>query len=163
MRASKPFGFIIGLSLAAFIHLYHRTSTPTNLAPPTPTEDTESTGSPLSQDSKESLVAIRSRESRAVEPRSSRVDIKASNSMTSDAIAGIKSEQQRLIALTMPLEHNAKRLGNAMIALLRDLDINRIVHDGKNIDRRILASDIEAAAPIPVVPYGPKLGLLPNQ
>ena len=83
--------------------------------------------------------------------------------MTSDPIAVIKSEQQRLIALTAPLEHNAKRLGTAMIALLRELDVNRMERDHKNIDRRILISDIEASAPIPTVPFGPKLGLIPNQ
>ena len=83
--------------------------------------------------------------------------------MATDEIAVIKAEQQRLIAFTNSLEHNAKRLGSAMIVLLREIDVNRMIQDGKSVDPQELIAEIEAAAPIPNVPYGPKLGLVPNQ
>lgn len=82
--------------------------------------------------------------------------------MFEDPVAATKAEQRRYIGFAEPLEHNAKRLGHAMIVLLREKDVERVIREGTSASRQELISEIETAAPIPSVPYGPKLGLVPN-
>ena len=163
MNRSRLLGLIIGFSLTVLIRLYREHPTLKNPAKNSAAEVTIASNPASTRNIERSPVTKLRRDFQSAESKASWTNPAGRGPLGTDEIAVIKAEQQRLIAFTHSLEHNAKRLGNAMIALLREVDVNRIIQDGKSVDPQELIAEIEAAAPIPNVPYGPKLGLVPNQ
>ncbi len=162
MNRSRIFGFAIGVLLACTIVFFDPRTTQSNsavvlsdkIAQPPETPPSRSfdrhVATPVARD----RVGTRSNDFRTISARE--------GLLSEDPVATSKAEQRRFIGFAEPLEHNAKRLGHAMIALLREKDVERVMHDGHSASRQELLSEIETAAPIPTVPYGPKLGLVPN-
>lgn len=163
MNRSRLLGLIIGFSLALFIHLYREHPTLDNPEKNSAAEVAIASNPSSTRNIERSPVAKLRRNFQSAESKASWTNPAGRGPVATDEIAVIKAEQQRLIAFTNSLEHNAKRLGSAMIVLLREIDVNRMIQDGKSVDPQELIAEIEAAAPIPNVPYGPKLGLVPNQ
>ena len=163
MNRPRLLGFTIGFSLALLIHFYREHPTLDNPEKNSAAEPAIASNPSSTRNIEKSSAAKLRRDFLSAELRASRTNSAGSGPLVTDEIAVIKAEQQRLIAFADSLEHNAKRLGNAMIVLLREMDVNRMIQDGKSVDPQELIAEIEAAAPIPNVPYGPKLGLVPNQ
>jgi hypothetical protein len=80
-----------------------------------------------------------------------------------DAIAAKAAEQKRFIEAASPLQGHGRQLAYAVIGLLREKDVERWIQSGINRSRQDLNGEIDAAAPIPVIQLGPRLGLVPNQ
>lgn len=163
MNRCRLLGFTIGFFLALLIRFCRDQLTHDNPAQNSPTEAAIAPSPSLTREVEKSPVEKLPPDSQSGVSRSSRTSPVARDRLPTDEIAVTKAEQQRLIGFADSLEQNAKRLGNAMIALLREMDVNRMIQDGKSVGRRELIAEIEATAPIPDVPYGPKLGLVPIQ
>ncbi len=79
------------------------------------------------------------------------------------AIAAKAAEQKRFIEAANPLQGHGRQLAYAVIGLLREKDVERWIQSGIHRSRQDLNAEIDAAAPIPVIQLGPRLGLVPNQ
>lgn len=79
------------------------------------------------------------------------------------AIAAKAAEQKRFIEAASPLQGHGRQLAYAVIGLLREKDVERWIQSGIDRKRQDLNAEIDSAAPIPVIPLGPRLGLAPNQ
>lgn len=80
-----------------------------------------------------------------------------------DSIAAKAAEQKRFIEAASPLQGHGRQLAYAVIGLLREKDVERWIQSGIDRSRQDLNAEIDSAAPIPVIPLGPRLGLVPNQ